>query len=193
MLYGRDWVLTFYRRRSLATASDTPVALRPALGHPATMGIGIVNVGEIHVPLYCSAALSIRGGELAERRTLEREVGDGRHDLFDRIGGLQPSLERVEEVGGLPQPVKFALPALDVISWRWAGAGCAVMRALARGASRAGAAADATIHVAPTACAVSLPDVSPSARSKRNLEGWARDASAARNSLPSGHRRRNPV
>lgn len=56
MLYDRDWVLTFYKRRSLAT-SDTPVVLRPTLGHPATRGIGIANAGEIHGNWIGSALL----------------------------------------------------------------------------------------------------------------------------------------
>jgi len=67
MLYERDWVLTFYERKSLAT-SDTPVVLRPAPGHAAGMGIGIANAVEIHVPLDRRAALS-RG---------DSSFGDGR-------------------------------------------------------------------------------------------------------------------
>jgi hypothetical protein len=58
ILYNRDWVLTFYERRSLAT-SDTPVVLRPAPGHPAGAGVGIANAGEIHVPLDRRVALSV--------------------------------------------------------------------------------------------------------------------------------------
>jgi Protein of unknown function (DUF4238) len=58
MLYERDWVLTFYARRSLAT-SDTPVVLRPAPGHPAGMGVEIANAGEINVPLDRRVALSM--------------------------------------------------------------------------------------------------------------------------------------
>ena len=58
MLYERDWVLTFYARRSLAT-SDTPVVLRPAPGHPAGMGVGVANAGEMNVPLDRRVALSM--------------------------------------------------------------------------------------------------------------------------------------
>ena len=58
MLYERNWVLTFYERRSLAT-SDTPVVLCSGAGHPAGMGIGIANAGEIHVPLDRRVALSM--------------------------------------------------------------------------------------------------------------------------------------
>jgi hypothetical protein len=63
MLYKRNWILTYYQRKTLAT-SDTPVVLRPAAGHPPGMGIGIGNAGEIHVPLDRRVALSMGGTEV---------------------------------------------------------------------------------------------------------------------------------
>ena len=67
MLCDRAWILTFYQRKSLAT-SDTPVVLRPAAGHPAGMGIGIGNAGEIHVPLDRRVALSMSDGSTGDAR-----------------------------------------------------------------------------------------------------------------------------
>jgi hypothetical protein len=67
MLCERDWVLTFYRRKRLAT-SDTPIALTPAEDHPGLMGLGIANAGEIHVPLDRRVGLSLGN----------RGTGDGR-------------------------------------------------------------------------------------------------------------------
>jgi len=67
MLCERDWILTFFHRKSLAT-SDTPVVLRPAAGHPADMGIGIGNAGEVHVPLDRRVALSMGDGSTGDAR-----------------------------------------------------------------------------------------------------------------------------
>jgi hypothetical protein len=66
MLYNRGWVLTRYARKSLAT-SDTPVVLRPAIGHPVAKGIGIANAGEIHVPIDRRVALSVGGDNIGDR------------------------------------------------------------------------------------------------------------------------------
>jgi hypothetical protein len=65
MLCERNWILTYYQRRSLAT-SDTPVVLRPAAGHPPGTGIGIGNAGEIHVPLDRRVALSMGDGSTGD-------------------------------------------------------------------------------------------------------------------------------
>jgi hypothetical protein len=67
MLYARSWVLTFYERRSLAT-SDTPVVLLPGPSHPAGIGIGIANAGEIHVPLDRRVALSMGDSSFPDGR-----------------------------------------------------------------------------------------------------------------------------
>jgi hypothetical protein len=67
MLCKRNWVLTFYQRKSLAT-SDTPVMLRPAANHPARTGVGIGNAGEVHVPLDRRVALSMGDGSTGDAR-----------------------------------------------------------------------------------------------------------------------------
>lgn len=66
MLCDRDWILTFYQRKRLAT-SDTPIALTPVKDHPDFMGVGIAN-GEIHVPLDRRVGLSLG----------DQGTGDGR-------------------------------------------------------------------------------------------------------------------
>jgi Protein of unknown function (DUF4238) len=58
MLYERDWILTYYERKRLAT-SDTPVALLSAADHPDMLGVGIFNAGEIYVPLDRRVGLSM--------------------------------------------------------------------------------------------------------------------------------------
>jgi hypothetical protein len=58
MLCERDWILTFYRRKRLAT-SDAPIVLRSNADHPAFLGVGIANAGEIHVPLDRRVGLSM--------------------------------------------------------------------------------------------------------------------------------------
>jgi hypothetical protein len=68
MLCERNWILTFYQRKSLAT-SDTPVVLRPAASHPAGRSVGIGNAGEIHVPLDRRVALSMGDGTTGDTRT----------------------------------------------------------------------------------------------------------------------------
>ncbi len=67
MLCERNWILTFYQRKRLAT-SDTPVILRPAAEHPASMGVGIGNAGEVHVPLDRRVALSMGDGSTGDAR-----------------------------------------------------------------------------------------------------------------------------
>ena len=42
--------------KGLAT-SDTPVVLRPSADHPAFLGVGIANAGEIHVPTLMTGAI----------------------------------------------------------------------------------------------------------------------------------------
>jgi hypothetical protein len=58
MLCEKDWVLSFYQRKRLAT-SDTPIALTPAEDHPDFLGIGLHNAGEIDVPLDRRVGLSL--------------------------------------------------------------------------------------------------------------------------------------
>jgi Protein of unknown function (DUF4238) len=58
MLYDRDWILTYYRRKRLAT-SDAPVVLLPPVDHPEILGVGIANAGEIYVPLDRCVGLSM--------------------------------------------------------------------------------------------------------------------------------------
>ncbi len=58
MLYKRDWILTYYQRKRLAT-SDTPVVLLPLADHPEILGVGIENAGEIYVPLDRCVGLSM--------------------------------------------------------------------------------------------------------------------------------------
>jgi hypothetical protein len=65
MLCKRNWILTYYQRKSLAT-SDTPVVLRPAASHPAGTGIGIGTASEIHVPLDRRVALSMGDGSTGD-------------------------------------------------------------------------------------------------------------------------------
>jgi len=58
MLCEKDWILSFYQRRRLAT-SDTPIALTPAEDHPDLLGIGIHNAEGIDVPLDRRVGLSL--------------------------------------------------------------------------------------------------------------------------------------
>jgi hypothetical protein len=58
MLCKRDWILTYYQRKSLAT-SDTPVVLLPSSDHLDILGVGIANAGEIYVPLDRRVGLSM--------------------------------------------------------------------------------------------------------------------------------------
>lgn len=69
MLCERDWILTFYSRRSLAT-SDSPVVLRPMLRYPAgtAIAIAIADAAEIQVPLDRRVALSMAVGSRGDRR-----------------------------------------------------------------------------------------------------------------------------
>lgn len=67
MLYERDWILTFYERKRLAT-SDTPVVLIPAADYPDSLGIGIANAGEIYVPLDRRVGLSMASLGSGDRR-----------------------------------------------------------------------------------------------------------------------------
>lgn len=67
MLCERDWVLTLYQHKRLAT-SDTPIALAPAEDHPDLMGLGIANAGEIHVPLDRRVGLSLGNAGTGDAR-----------------------------------------------------------------------------------------------------------------------------
>lgn len=67
MLCERDWILSFYQRKRLAT-SDTPIALTPAEDHPEFLGIGIANAGEIDVPLDRCVGLSIGNAGTGDQR-----------------------------------------------------------------------------------------------------------------------------
>jgi hypothetical protein len=67
MLCERDWILTFYSRRSLAT-SDSPVVLRPMLRHPARTSLAIADAAEVQVPLDRRVALSMAVTTSGDRR-----------------------------------------------------------------------------------------------------------------------------
>jgi len=67
MLSQRNWILSFYQRKSLAI-SDAPVVLRPAAGHPPGTGVGIGNAGEVHIPLDRRVALSMSDGSTGDLR-----------------------------------------------------------------------------------------------------------------------------
>lgn len=58
LLCERDWILTFYQHKKLAT-SDAPIVLRASADHPEFLGVGIANAGEIHVPLDRRVGLSM--------------------------------------------------------------------------------------------------------------------------------------
>jgi uncharacterized protein DUF4238 len=128
ILCRRNWILTFYQRKSLAT-SDTPVVLRPAAGHPAGMGTGIGNAGEVHVPLDRRVALSMGGGSTGDARCAgvtktaiylnDAMVKNARRYLFhhpedDPFRGLElpgprtrelANPEAASELVDLPQPI----------------------------------------------------------------------------------------
>jgi hypothetical protein len=114
MLYERDWVLTFYARKSLAT-SDTPVILCPAPDHPAGTGIGIFNAGEVHVALDRRVALSISHTKFGDVRTAgvtktaiylnDATAKNARRYVFhhpddDPLRGLMLPQPREHELGG---------------------------------------------------------------------------------------------
>jgi hypothetical protein len=67
MLYERDWVLTFYNRRSLAT-SDAPVVLRPMIRYPDGTTVAMGNAAEVQVPLDRHVALSMRSRSRGDQR-----------------------------------------------------------------------------------------------------------------------------
>jgi len=69
MLYERDWRLTFYNRRSLATC-DAPVVLRPMIRYPDGTTVAVGTAAEIQVPLDRRVALSI----LSRRRRGDERV-----------------------------------------------------------------------------------------------------------------------
>jgi hypothetical protein len=58
MLYKRDWILTYYQRKNLAT-SDAPVVLLPSEDHLDILGVGVADAGEIYVPLDRHVGLSM--------------------------------------------------------------------------------------------------------------------------------------
>lgn len=67
MLYERDWVLTFYNRRSLAT-SDAPVVLRPMIRYSDGTTVAVGNAAEVQVPLDRRVALSMRSRRRGDER-----------------------------------------------------------------------------------------------------------------------------
>jgi Protein of unknown function (DUF4238) len=67
MLYERDWVLTFYNRRSLAT-SDAPVVLRPMIRHSDGTTVAVGNAAEVQVPLDRRVALCMRSRRRGDER-----------------------------------------------------------------------------------------------------------------------------
>jgi hypothetical protein len=113
MLYERDWLLTFYDRRSLAT-SDAPVVLRPMISYPDGTTVAMGNAAEVQVPLDRHVALSIlsrrRRGDQRRRGTtktamdLNRATADNaRRYLFHH-----PDDEPLKGLK-LPQPRKREL------------------------------------------------------------------------------------
>jgi len=68
MLYERDWVLTFYERRSLAT-SDAPVVLRPMIRYPAGTTVAMGDAAVVQVPLDRRVALSMLSRRRGDQRT----------------------------------------------------------------------------------------------------------------------------
>jgi hypothetical protein len=62
MLHQREWVITDYRRKRLAT-SDTPVVL-----FPAAQGVGIANAAAVYVPIDRRAGLIMTAPGRGERR-----------------------------------------------------------------------------------------------------------------------------
>lgn len=67
MLCERDWVVTFYRRRSLAT-SDSHVVLRPMLTYPAGTTVAVADAAEVQIPLDRRLALSMLLGSRGDWR-----------------------------------------------------------------------------------------------------------------------------
>jgi len=68
MLCARDWELTFYSRRSLATC-DTPVVLRPMIVYPAGTTVPIASAAAVQIPLDRRVALSMITGNTGDRIT----------------------------------------------------------------------------------------------------------------------------
>jgi hypothetical protein len=128
ILYKRNWILTYYQRKSLAT-SDTPVVLCAAAGHPGGTGIGIGTAGAVHVPLDRRVALSMGDGSTGDAqragvaktaiRLNNATARNARRYLFhhpedDPFRGLELPGRRTQELAGpeaairladLPQPV----------------------------------------------------------------------------------------
>jgi Protein of unknown function (DUF4238) len=67
MLYERDWVLTFYERKSLAT-SDAPVVLRPMIRYPAGTTVAMGDAAVVQVPLDRRVALSMLSTRRGDQR-----------------------------------------------------------------------------------------------------------------------------
>jgi Protein of unknown function (DUF4238) len=112
MLYERDWVLTFYNRRSLAT-SDAPVVLRPMIRYPDGTTVAVGNAAQIQVPLDRRVALSMlsrkRGDERVRGVTKtavdlnKATVGNARRYIFhhpddDPLNGLELPQPREREL-----------------------------------------------------------------------------------------------
>jgi hypothetical protein len=67
MLCQRNWIFSFYQRRTLAT-SDAPVVLHPAAGQPPGTGVGIANAGQVDIPLDRRVALSMGDASTGDLR-----------------------------------------------------------------------------------------------------------------------------
>ena len=127
MLYIRDWDLTIFNRKSLAT-SDSPVVLRPMLSYPTGTTVTIADAAEVQIPLERRVALSMKTTRRGDRRIpgstrvaaqLNQAVTNNarrfvfHHPSDDPLSGLALPQPRTQEFSSMEAAAELASAAFD--------------------------------------------------------------------------------